>query len=122
MITLIDGPAVTPWYRRHHLNCERTPMFLRVVVDENGTVDALDQLDDAPKSTETIHVYVLAAQPTTFIECTRGKGCRPGVVAEYRHYRTQPTDDIMRDNASWATWCQAEYERRKASESQPRGT
>ena len=49
----IDGPA-----KGVVLDLERTPHYLRVVHDsETWQWDALDQLDDEPKPTETIFVY-----------------------------------------------------------------
>lgn len=44
MTTFTDGPAAETV-----LELRRAPKFLRVVRDADGTVDALDQLNDTPK-------------------------------------------------------------------------
>lgn len=36
----------------------RAPHYLRIVEGEDGALDALDQLDDAPRDDERVHVYV----------------------------------------------------------------
>ena len=85
MIQFLDGPA-----KGTSLCLNRAPMFLRVVIDPRGQVEALDQLDDTPEADEKIHVY----------RCTRGEGggCRRGVMAQYRLYEAQPSGEEARDN------------------------
>lgn len=95
----LDGPA-----EGANLSLRRCPYFIRVVVDELGGVDALDQLDDTVRPGETAYVYVLRDVPTHAIACTRGKGCRSLVIAEYRLHEEQPSQDTLRDNASWQEW------------------
>ena len=99
--TFLDGPA-----QGTRLSLQRAPIFLRVVIDADGTVDALDQLSDQPTATEKISVYHLAGEPSHFIACSRGKGggCRRGVIAEYRLHPEQPTDEEARDFEKWAAW------------------
>ena len=99
MITFIDGPAAG-----NALDLQRTPVFLRVVIDKDGTVEALDQLDDKPRPSEAIHVYRIIGQPGRGIACSRGKGCRPFMVAEYRLWCKQPRGTEARDNAKWKEW------------------
>lgn len=97
MVTFIDGPAIG-----RRLNLRRTPVFLRVVVEADGRFDALDQLDDDPTPTETIYAYRLTGQPSRGIACTRGKGCRTFVHAEYRLCEDQPIGSESRE--SWSQW------------------
>lgn len=105
MITFLDGPAVDA-----RLNLARTPRFLRVVVDQDGTVDALDQLTDTPRPTEAIYVYRLASMGDWVIYCTRGQGCHRAVSATYKLYPQQPTDDEARDAQRWAAWAMRQHE------------
>jgi len=99
MITFHDGPASGSC-----LDLRRAPVFLRVVIDDDGTIDALDQLDDAPKATEQIYVYRLDGPPGQGFLCSRGKGCRTFVVADYRFWCKQPRDSEARTNAAWREW------------------
>jgi len=102
MIAFFDGPA-----QGTTLNLRRAPYFLRVVVDEDGSIDALDQLDDVIRETETAYVYVLDGEPSIHgFVCSRGanKGCRRLLDATYRLYDEQPDDDVLRDNAAWVEW------------------
>jgi hypothetical protein len=61
MTTFEDGPA-----KGQTLMLQRAPLFLRVVIDPSGKVDALDQLTDKPASNEKIFAYVLTAEPGRF--------------------------------------------------------
>lgn len=49
MIEFLDGPA-----GNKTLELRRAPVYLRVVIDADGNIDALDQLDDRPKEDERI--------------------------------------------------------------------
>ncbi len=100
MITFLDGPA-----EGARLNLRRAPIFLRVVLDASGEIDALDQLDDEPRPTEAIHVYSRTGPPSRGIACTRGHGCHPFVVAEYRYWQGQPSEDVLRNTEKWQAWC-----------------
>lgn len=101
MISFRLGPA-----GGKSLDLRRAPVLLRVVIDQDGTVDALDQPDDEPKSTETIHVYVRTGEASHGFACSRGRGCQPVVIAEYVHLLSQPADDVARDNVSWQAWAE----------------
>ena len=107
MITFLDGPA-----EGRKLDLGRVPYFLRVVVDRDGGVDALDQLDDQIRDTETAHVYVRAGgQVSTGFVCSRGrggKGCQRLLACDYRLHGTQPAQAILRDNEAWTEWATAE--------------
>lgn len=111
MIEFVNGPA-----KGTSLNLQRTPVFLRVVIDPKGmTVDALDQLDDTPKENEALYAYKLAGTPGRTFFCSREKGCQVENSADYE-LCAQPPDDVMRDNDKWAAWCtnQAESDIKKA--------
>lgn len=99
MIRFCGGPA-----HGKCLDLRRAPLFLRVVIDKDGTVDALDQVADEPSPTETTHVYVRNGDVGRGLACTRGKGCIPFVTAEYHYSPDQPTDEEIRDNARWQAW------------------
>lgn len=62
----------------------------------------LDQLADTPRPDEQIHVYQI--KRVIGFACTRGKGCN--LIVEYFHCPEQPSEEILRDNAKWAQWCQ----------------
>ncbi len=104
MIHFIDGPA-----RDAALSLRRTPLFLRVVIDQDGTVDALDQLDDKPEKTEKIYVYRLVEGSVSHaIACRRGEGCTPIPGAEYKIHTEQPQDEEIRSTEAWRKWTEAQ--------------
>lgn len=86
---------------------QRAPIFLRVVIDQDGTVDALDQLDDEPRPGETVHVYEQV--PGTHSRahlCIRGEGRGASgwyEIAEYTH-RPDVDGEQLRDRDAWQTW------------------
>jgi hypothetical protein len=105
MTTFLDGPAAGT-----KLCLQRAPQLLRVVIAADGTVDALDQLNDEVRPGETVHVYRMHGDPSYYIACSRGKGggCRPGVMAEYKLYDRQPTQEEAADNDRWHDWAHAQ--------------
>ena len=104
MIVFTDGPASGT-----KLSLRRLPVLLRVVIDQDGTVDALDQLDDTPKPTEAIHVYrIVAGSDSRAIVCSRGRGCRRENSATYRLYEKQPDDADARDTTNWQAWAESQ--------------
>jgi len=108
MIVFLDGPG-----KGRITFLARAPLFLRVVIDHDGTVDALDQLTDEAKPTETIHVYRRDGEPSSRIVCSRGRGggCRQFAVAQYRLSEAQPDDATARDNLAWKAWVAVQYEK-----------
>ncbi len=102
-----DGP-----HGGKHLSLQRAPFLLRVVVDQAGNLDALDQLADTPRPGETITVYRRISDPmTVHID---GKDPKTGrrwgrweQSANYRLAKVQPDDLEARDSARWRTWAQA---------------
>ena len=102
MFRFLDGPAAGAI-----LNLQRAPLFLRVVIADDGTVDALDKVDDVPRPDETIHVYLLdKSSVSSGFVCSRGKrrGCERFLSAEYSLFHDQPTDNDARNNAAWSEW------------------
>lgn len=101
MIQFVDGPACGT-----ALELRRAPIFLRVVIAADGSVDALDQLDDVPQPRETIHVYRLRGSVFRGIACSRGRGgrgCQHFLAARYVLHDSQP-GEAVRDNAAWRAW------------------
>jgi hypothetical protein len=105
VISLHGGPADGV-----ALVLKRAPLFLRVVYSEaKDDFDALDQLDDTPKSNETIYVYRRRAGAATyaFIDWHDGRG-RKGArcaIAEYQFIEQQPGDAHTRGTNAWRRWC-----------------
>lgn len=111
MVKFVDGPAAGVI-----LEIRRAPKLLRVVVDDAGKWDALDQLDDKPRLNETVHVYRLASEVTNVHLCRRGRGARSGwvAIAEYRHYAQQPDKATGIHQRLWQAWATARLEEEKA--------
>lgn len=104
MITFKQGPA-----DGKTLSLQRVPVYLRVVVDGAGNIDALDQLDDTPRPGETIYVYkILNHAGTVHIDRRDPKtGRRVGEwmqMATYQLMEEQPTQEQARDTATWQNW------------------
>lgn len=101
----IDGPAAGTV-----LSLQRAPLMLRVVVDRDGKVDALDLLADSPKPNESVYCYIMAGPPgpTGFIDGRDPKTGRrwghPFASATYRLHDVPPSDETMRSNHAWSGW------------------
>ena len=107
VIKFLDGPAAGS-----HLTLGRVPQFLRVVIDQAGGVDALDQLDDTIRDGETAYVYHREGEVSEVLVCSRGPSrCRRETWAEYRVYPEQPDQAVLRENEEWQTWAMAENAR-----------
>lgn len=102
MIRFLDGAA-----KGTVLSLRRVPWFLRVVIDEAGQVDALDQLDDQAREGETLYVYRQAGQASRAILCSRGRGCRTEISCDYSLWPDQPPQEVLRDNDQWREWAEA---------------
>lgn len=102
MSRFLDGPAAGT-----DLLIRRAPTFLRVVIDPQGKVDALDQLEDEPGDDERIYVYRLepGTRSVTFL-CYRGKDRgRSGryEIGDYRY--VQGVDEsVLRTREAWREW------------------
>lgn len=99
MTTFEDGPA-----KGQTLMLQRVPKFLRVVVDADGTWDALNQPEDTPKPTETLYAYEMVGEPG-WCHLNRGGG-RGGFygIATYKFIAAQPPQETMRDWDQWQKW------------------
>jgi hypothetical protein len=100
MIEFFDGPA-----KGTKLNLKNTPVCLRVVINKNGIVDALDQKEDAPRSDESVYAYRIidGTDITTFL-CGGKKGCCINKSALYKMVKDQPSDEVMRNLGIWIDW------------------
>jgi hypothetical protein len=88
------------------LSFARNPAYLRVVVDQDGSVDALDQIEDTPKPTEKIYVY---RQGEQIFVC--GRGTAPTQNPTFFYFPV-PLDaqtlESFRDNEVWRAWCMSQ--------------
>jgi hypothetical protein len=106
MMRFLDGPA-----EDHCLNLKRAPLLLRVVIDADGTVDALDQLHDRPKPSEAIHVYRRVGKPTRYHAlCTPRRLSGWFIMADYLLHDRQPSDAVLRDQHAWREWAALEWQ------------
>ena len=106
-VVVQDGPA-----KGTSLVLRRAPAILRVVIDPDGAVDALDQLDDRPEDTEQITAYQLTAKPAGAFVCIRGKNRRNSgyrVIAKYRVCDDQPGSEAEHQD-TWEQWARAYFE------------
>jgi len=119
MTRFLDGPEVI---QRTTLNLQRSPLYLRVVININtAAVDALDQLDDEPGEKEAIHVYRrIGPANRYFVDYRDKRGRRCGETfsaAVYRFYEPQPPAAIAYDREAWQRWA-AEQPQGEASENE----
>jgi hypothetical protein len=89
--------------KRHPL-----PKFLRFVLTGSDwkTLDALDQLDDAPRPGEFVIAAVKADESSVHFDGYRG-GKRAGWwerTATYERVPDQPPQDVLTDTARWQAW------------------
>lgn len=101
MTSFLSGPA-----DGRTLFLKRSPLFLRVVADMDGNVDALDQIDDQPEPHESIDVYRLEGDVGFCHISRRGGTGGAFTVATYRHLAKQPKDTDIRETLNWQSWCQ----------------
>ncbi len=104
MTTFTGGPADNTT-----LMLRRAPRFLRVVVDQGGEIDALDQPEDTRKEGEAVYVYERVGDATAcFLSArSRGGGKISGqyAMATYKFRLAQPPASITSDNGRWQQWC-----------------
>jgi len=101
MVEILDGPA-----EGESLSLRRSPLFLRVVRSRTGHWDGLDQLDDQPKATETIFVYLRHTQDTPIhFKMQRRSESGWYARATYKLFSVQPADCDARDKFRWQEWC-----------------
>ena len=104
--TFEDGPLAGK-----RMALQRCCIWLRGVVDSDGTPDALDLLEDEPKPSESVYAYRLHGEPSNVIACSRGKGgngCRVITMARYRQHSEPVVEEVLRDNAAWREWANAQ--------------
>lgn len=105
-----DGPAV----ESKPLVLQRAPRFLRVVQDEKGAWDALDQLHDKPCDSEKVYAYELVGGAARcFIDSRKPGYSGPCVIACYRFVDQKPTEPELRSNEAWRAWTVAAAKTRK---------
>lgn len=90
------------------MQLRRSPFVLRVVIADNGTIDALDQLDDEPEAGETIHVYRMVEDRGSYhLWGTNERGRRTrfsGRSALYALVENPPEDETARETELWKAW------------------
>jgi hypothetical protein len=84
-------------------------MLLRVVQAQSGRWDCLDQLEDEPRPTETIHLYEQTYNHGGAFICPGGWWAR----ASYRHIIScrfrSPLDATVRARGSWRRFVAAYF-------------
>jgi len=109
MTTFKDGPA-----HGTTLLLRRTPVLLRIVIDNEGKVDALDQISDQPADDEICHLYVLREERgRVHLNAGKASGCYG--FSTYQYQSQQPDQETLRDQAKWQEWAK-EHDPRKLSQ------
>ncbi len=99
MLQLLDGPCQAT------LMVKRAPLYLRAVLNKRtGEVDVLDQLEDEPKRTETVHVYRRQGDAMV-VHVSMSPRSHSGyyMMAEYRHL-PGVDGEKLRDCLNWRLW------------------
>lgn len=104
-----------PWlpFSRSMLFVQRAPIYLRFVIDPNGKLDALDQLDDVPKSNEYIVAAKFYRNGSVHLDGTV-KGHRVGQWIHVRYYaalENQPEQSILQSRSSWEHFVSQEVQK-----------
>lgn len=104
MSNFIDGPA-----KGKSLMHSRAPMILRVVRDNRGKFDVLDQLDDEASDDEEIFVYIALPNTFTSYHVSRRPRSNSGWYQgnDYKLFEIQPPEEVLRDNVKWGEWCES---------------
>ena len=100
MVKIIDGPAMGA-----KLNLQRTPKYLRVVIDLNKKVDALDLKTDTPMYGERLYAYIMI--PESYkrgFYCGENNGCQLLNFADYKICQMQPDQKTMSELKLWENW------------------
>lgn len=100
MIRLTDGPA-----EGTHL-ARRAPLYLRATVDRGaGRADVLDQLEDTPRDTETVHVYRRQGPDSiVHLNFSSGSGTTGYYASAIYQHVPEADGETLRDNAAWRAW------------------
>jgi hypothetical protein len=107
MTSFTNGPA-----KGQTLMLKRAPIFLRVVQDNAGKFDALDQPKDTPRPGEKLYAYRIREKPGSCHMSMRGAtGQRTGgfyTIASYELVEEQPDQATMANADHWGAWCHAQ--------------
>jgi hypothetical protein len=106
MTSFTNGPA-----QDQTLMLKRAPIFLRVVQDNAGKFDALDQPEDTPRPGEKLYAYRIREKPGGCHLSIRCRGKRGGgfyTIASYELVEVQPDQAFMADANHWGAWCHAQ--------------
>ncbi len=100
MTRFLDGPA-----QGQTTMLKRAPLYLRVVIDPEGKVDALDQPEDTPHAAERLYAYKHNGEVSSVhLNCRGKRGSGFYTVADYSLIADQPSDETMRDTSLWHAW------------------
>lgn len=92
LVLFEDGPA-----KGASLTLRRTPIYLRVVKELDGRIDALDQPDDTLNLGDVIFIYKKVPGAAGHV-CTRGRGC-------FHTFTYRLTDEIDPEGMEdWEKW------------------
>lgn len=98
MSMFLDGPA-----HGTKLRLASAPFLLRIAIERGtGAVDALDQIDDAPRDTEDVHVYRRDTDPVLVCDRTNGSLGPCQMVADYLYVHTDA--EQLRQKTAWDAW------------------
>lgn len=87
------------------INLRQCPPLLRVVVDENGGIDALDEPRDEPGPDEKVYVYRRDGETVQCVACDPEEGgFQRFTVVDYVPHIEQPPDHVLRNADAWAEW------------------
>lgn len=95
------------------LMLRRAPVYVRVVIDRSGKVDALNERGDSPRDDETLFVYrhKPGVEPSAcHLNCGRNKGSGFYAVATYVFHQAQPPQFVLRDQALWEEFVYAQVQ------------
>jgi hypothetical protein len=91
----LDGPASDM-----NVPVTRTPLLLRIAIDEAGDIRVLDRPTDIRFTGDNCYVYERVGMT--------------GSIAQYRGLKTQPGEFDFRTNENWLAWATRHTEAQKA--------
>lgn len=103
---------------RGSLHLQRAPLFLRFVMrgTDWSTLNALDQLDDAPKPGETVYAAVKVDSAGMHVDrvVNRRRVGEWYQTATYELVPDQPDQEILQDATEWKAWATAQHAARQS--------
>lgn len=103
MITFSGGPL-----DEKSLRLDRAPYFVRGILCDDGSVDALSELSDTIRMHETPSAYVMIEGPfRAFVRSSKPGAGGLYIKATYKFVQPQPALEEMMDNSRWAAWCES---------------